>query len=45
MPIIVYLPCLISVQVRLFLPAAKRHGHAELWVEKKEEESYGIFGF
>ena len=24
-----------------FLPAAKRQGHAELWVEKKEE-SYGF---
>ena len=30
------------VSVLLFLPAAKRQGHAELWVEKKRK---GLMGF
>ena len=28
-----------------FLPAAKRQGHAELWVEKKRIGTYGFWDF
>ena len=35
----------LEMSGQCFLPAAKRQGHAELWVEKKRIGTYGFWDF